>query len=62
MENLPEILITILGAGVASFAAVKANMLWVIKTLERHEKYHDSHFKEFDELYKKGIKHGTSSR
>jgi len=41
-----ESIVTILGSTVGAFAAVRVQIWWIVKTLDRHEGYHESHFRE----------------
>lgn len=41
-----QIVGTIFGSGAAAWAAVRIQIWWIIRTLDRHESYHNSHFEE----------------
>lgn len=45
-----EAIFTVFGSALASFMAVRVQIWWIVKTLDRHEKYHESHFTRFRNL------------
>ena len=44
-ETLLTSLLTILGSGGAAWLAIRVEIRWIVKTLDRHEHYHETHFK-----------------
>lgn len=48
--ELLKTLLTIGGSFIATFAAVKVELKWIVKTLDHHEQHHDDHYKAIDNL------------
>lgn len=44
--ELAQSIFTVIGSGFCAWVAVKVEIKWIVRTLDRHEGYHNIHFKQ----------------